>query len=95
MTWTIITSRPMTDEEVEEYNERTGYGLEPGDGVIYTCELPEDGQEVLVYNIYGRGVSVDTFCDDVDGCYFEEHGEMDGIVAWMPLPEPPEVEADA
>lgn len=30
-----------------------------------------------------------------DGCYFEENGDMDGIIAWMPLPEPPkEVQDD-
>lgn len=39
-------------------------------------------------------VVIDTFCDDYDGCYFEEDGEMYGItpVYWMPLPEKPKEE---
>lgn len=83
--WNEIHKRPMTDEERKEWSERLGYDIEYDEAYIYS-NLPDDGQEVFVSTQYGR-VYVDTFCQD-DGCYFEENGDMDGIVAWMPLPEP-------
>lgn len=37
---------------------------------------------------YGT-VRIDRFENDPDyGCSFEEYGDMDGIIAWMPKPEP-------
>ena len=48
--------------------------------------------EVLVCNEYGH-IWLDTFDDDPDyGVGFETNGDMDGLVAWMPLPQPPEEE---
>lgn len=93
--WIKIESRPMTEEERKEWSELNGYDIEYEDAIIYTSELPDDGQEVLVCSKWGH-VWVDTFSDDPDyGVGFEENGDMDGIVAWMPLPEPPkEVERD-
>ena len=69
----------------KEWSERLGYDIEYDEAFIYG-NLPDDGQEVFVSTRYGR-VYIDTFLQD-DGCYFEENGDMDGIVAWMPLPEP-------
>ena len=86
--WNIIESRPMDDEERAMWSERLGYELKDDEAVMY-LNLPVDGQEVLVATKYGT-VYVDTFCDD-DGCYFEDNGDMDGIIAWMPLPDPPKV----
>ena len=78
--WIPMTARPMTEEEQEHYREWSDV-----DGaMIFDCELPEDGQEVLVS--YGGYVCVDTFCKD-DGCYFEGV-DIDDVDAWMPLPEP-------
>ena len=88
--WIQITSRPMDDEERIEWSEKLGYDIanDDGEALIYTSQLPDDGQEVLVCGRYGR-VWIDTFMSDPDyGCYFEENGDMDGIVAWMPLPNP-------
>ena len=73
--WHVIKKRPMTNDERIEW-QRIGYDV----------DLPDDGEEVFVSSQYGY-VYVDTFCRD-EGCYFEESGDMDGIVAWMPLPEP-------
>ena len=87
--WTMITSRPMTAEERTEYEDRFGYLLCDAEAIIYFGRLPEDGQKVLVYTRWGD-IYTDTFYNDPDdGCYFVETGEMDGIIAWMPLPEPP------
>jgi hypothetical protein len=87
MVWIPITSRPMDEEERLEWSEKLGYDLEDDEALIYTSQLPDDGQEVLVCG-YG-GVRIDTFMNDPDyGCYFVENEDMDGIVAWMPLPKP-------
>lgn len=83
--WHVIKKRPMTNDEHIEWSEKVGYDIEYEDAFIYS-NLPDDGEEVLVSSQYGN-VYVDKFCQD-EGCYFEENGDMDGIVAWMPLPEP-------
>ena len=94
MNWIKIKSRPMTEDERKEWSEKVGYDFEYNEAVIYCSQLPDDGQRVLVYSKYG-GVGIDTFENDPDyGCCFEDNGDMDGIIAWMPLPEPPEQEAE-
>ena len=88
MVWIPITARPMDTEERLEWSEKLGYDLEDVEALIYTLQPPDDGQEVLVCGRNGR-VWIDKFMNDPDyGCYFEENGDMDGIVAWMPLPKP-------
>lgn len=90
--WIKVTSRPMDDEERNEWSEKLGYTLNKEEAVIYTSQLPDDGQEVLVCSRYGR-IWMDKFENDPDyGCCLEENGDMDGIVAWMPKPEPPKEE---
>lgn len=85
--WIPVKLRPMDDEERKEWSEKLGYDLEDDEAVIYTS-LPEDGQECIVCTKWGN-VFIDTFQNDPDyGCCFEEHGDMDGITAWMPLPKP-------
>ena len=86
--WIPITARPMDEEERSEWSEKEGFILEDDEAFVYTSPLPDDGQEVLVCGRYGA-VWIDKFMNDPDyGCCFEENGEMDGIVAWMPLPKP-------
>ena len=90
--WIPVTSRPMDEEERAEWSAKIGYDIEYEDATIYTSQLPDDGEEVLTCNRYGN-VRIDTFNSDPEyGCYFEDNGDMDGIVAWMPLPEPPKGE---
>lgn len=87
-----VSSRPMDEDERKEWSEKLGYDLEDDEAVIYTSQLPDDGQEVLVYGRWGR-IWIDKFENDPDyGCSFYENGGMDGIVAWMPLPEIPKEE---
>lgn len=89
--WIKIESRPMDDEERKYYSEHYGYDLDDHEAVIYCCQLPEHGQEVLVCNEYD--IWLDTFDDDPDyGVGFETNVDMDRLVAWMPLPEPPKGE---
>ena len=87
--WIPIESRPMDEEEREYYNEHYGYELTDDEAVIFCCQLPECGQEVLVCNKWGH-IWIDTFDDDpYYGVGFETNGDMDGLVAWMPLPSAP------
>jgi len=86
MHWHPIKKRPMDDEERKEWSERLGYDVEYEDAYIYS-NLPDNGEEVLVCYSWGN-IRIDTFYDDCEGAYFEENGDMDGIVAWMPLPKP-------
>ena len=78
--WIPLTTRPMTEEEMEYYREWS----DVEGAMIFDCPLPEDGQEVLVS--YDGYVCVDTFCK-ADGCYFEGV-EIYDVDAWMPLPKP-------
>ena len=88
--WIPIKTRPLTAEEKEHYAD-LGYS-EDSIEFMYDCDLPEDGQVVLITDRLGN-VEVDTFCRD-DGCYFEENCGEDDIVAWMLLPEPYKAESD-
>ena len=86
--WNPIKSRKMDEEERRDLSEFLGYDVDDDEAIIYVSPLPDDGQEVLVCNRYGD-IRIDKFVNDPDyGCAFEENGEMDGITAWMPLPEP-------
>ena len=80
--WIPVKTRPMTEEEKEYYSEY----LFEGNGLIYKCPLPEDGQEVLVTSKYGS-VDKTTFYTDC-GNYFENYEDYDEVIAWQPLPEP-------
>lgn len=87
--WVMIESRSMDEEERKYYSEQYGYELDEHEAIIYCCQFPESGQEVLVCDKYGN-VWIDTFDNDPDyGVGFETNGDMDGLVAWMPLPEQP------
>ena len=83
--WNVITKSPMDADERDYWSERLGYEISDDEGYMYG-NLPDEGTEVLVCTRWGT-VFIDSLCCD-DGCCFEEHGEMDGIVAWMPLPKP-------
>ena len=90
--WIMIENRPMDEEERQYYSKHYGYDLADDEAVIYCSQLPDHDQEVLVCNKYGH-VWIDRFDDDPDyGVGFETNGDMDGLVAWMPLPEPPKEE---
>ena len=80
--WIPVKTRPMTEEEKEYYSEY----LFEGNGLIYECPLPDDGQEVLITSKYGS-VDMTTFYTDY-GNYFENYEDYDEVIAWKPLPEP-------
>lgn len=81
--WIPFKFRPMTNEEVEHYNEYYGEGQFEN---IMVENTPADGEDVLVS--YDGFVFLDTFCADNDGVGFEKCDEVEDGMAWMPLPKP-------
>ena len=76
--WIPIKTRSLTDEEKES-------GLDYP--YIYDCQLPEDGETVLITTRYDN-VTIDTFCRDAEGCYFETYCDDGDVKAWMSFPDP-------
>ena len=77
--WIPIKTRKPTEEEKEKY---------PDSDFMYDCQLPDDGEEVLITTSCGDVVE-DTFCRDGDyGCYFENYCDEGDVVAWRSKPEP-------
>ena len=96
--WIPVKSRPLTDEEKQQYlNCELGYTdgliMDINDGLdeisIFECELPDlDEENVLVTTKFGY-VCPTTFYRDIDyGCYFEGFEDEGDITAWMPMPNP-------
>lgn len=84
--WIPITFRPMDEEEYEDFKKEFGE-LPIEERKMFSCPMPEDDQEILICNSWGR-VSQDRCVMDECGYGLEENGDWDGIVAWMPLPKP-------
>lgn len=82
--WIPIEHRPGTDEEYEAFSKFGDCPRE--DFKVYTNEMPEDGQDVLITTKWGT-VCEDTYHDDVDASYFEDHDDPDDVIAWMPKPK--------
>ena len=85
--WIPVKTRPMDPEEQDEWEERLGVILTKEEAVIFTGEMPEDGQEILICSKYGH-VTVDQCINGEYGLGLESNGDWDCITAWMPLPEP-------
>lgn len=87
--WIPVTYRPMTEEEEKELCEKLGIKegiLEDWEKRVFTCHLPDDGQEILIS--HGKYVQEDICSWDEYGCGLENNGDWDGVDAWMPKPEP-------
>ena len=93
--WNPIKYRPMTEEEVRETEERWGIKLTIDERVCFDCQMPEDDQEILVCSNWGHIFLDRCELDPDDGYALEENGDWDGIVAWMPLPEPYKEEGES
>ena len=74
--WIPFKTRPLTDEEKQEYPDWT---------YIFDCPLPDDGEEILLSN--GKYVWTDTFINEGE-CYHDGGDDIDDGMAWMHLPEP-------
>lgn len=90
--WIPIKMRPMDAEEREYWESHFDYELVDEDAVMFDCKMPDDGQEILAS--YRKWICMDK-CEIDGGCYgLEGNGDWDGVVAWMPLPEPYEEKHD-
>ena len=76
--WNKLIFRELTPEEKEDYATY--------DWSCMVENLPEYGEEVLVTD--GVSVWLDSF--DVDECIYLSgtDSEIDGVIAWLPLPAP-------
>ena len=75
--WTKFEARKPDEEEKKEY---------PDADYIVVGNTPDDDQEILASD--GKYVWKDTFCNDEQGCYLDNSGDLLGLW-WMPLPELP------
>lgn len=83
--WHKITTRPLTDEEKEWYAEQ---GYEPNEmpEFMYDCEMPEDGQEILIATPWGT--DKDICSNEAEyGIGMEGHDDFDNVYAWAEMPE--------
>lgn len=93
--WIPVTFRRMTEQEAQEHEERLGVKLQEDEKIMFNCPLPEDDQEILVCTKWGH-IYIDRCEYDPDYGYgLETNADWDGIVAWMPLPEPYKPEGGA
>lgn len=82
--WIPIKMRPGTDEEYEKFCK---YGDCPREDFrVFDCLTPDDNQEVLITTLWGD-VCIDTWHNEIDCSWFEDHEDIDDVIAWMPLPE--------
>lgn len=80
--WIPVTTREITEEE----REALGYGEDVE--YMFTCNLPEDGEDILISQAEGKYVSLVTFMNDVDGVGDSMINDWSTEVdAWMPLPK--------
>ncbi len=70
----------------EEYSEKFSEDEMP-DGV-FDCEMPNDGQQVLISTKWSDEIDLDVCTRDPDyGIGLEVRGDWDGVLAWMPVPK--------
>ena len=85
--WIPIKWHEITDEErvIEEY---------PNEWLVHLdCQMPDDGERILVQTKWGNIELDECYIDD--GCYLDSgYDWVDDIVAWMPLPEPYKAESE-
>ena len=84
--WIPVVTRDMTEEEIDDMRVRFGEMVRKEDCWAYDCALPEPDEEVIVTTKWG--VSVTTFCGDVDGYWFENYEDRGDVLAWTHMPEP-------
>lgn len=78
--WIKIEYRPMTKEEKENH------GIQDlQEAQMLNCQLPEDGQEVLITT--NGIVRTAIFCEEYGECGFEDE-DISNVQAWMPMPKP-------
>lgn len=86
--WVPIKYRPLTEEERIHFSEY--WGIEYCDTLsekAFDCPMPGHKQEILLTTNWGVKEDVCLYDPD-EGYSLEENGDWDGVIAWMPKPEP-------
>ena len=85
--WIPIKWHEITDEErvIEEY---------PNEWLVHLdCQMPDDGERILVQTKWGN-IELDK-CYIDDGCYLDSgYDWVEDVIAWMPLPQPYKAESE-
>lgn len=82
MEWIPVRFRKITEEEREE----NCWGSDITH--IADCELPDDGDEILISRFNGKWVELTVFCNDDYGVGDENGSDwLYEVDAWMPLPK--------
>lgn len=86
ITWNKLTTRPLTTEEKEEYDDLYGKDVI---SVMWDGPTPYDEQIVLVYVEGWDAIEIDQWVSENFGCSaFDTNYDVDTIY-WAELPEPP------
>lgn len=83
MKWNKLTTRPLTDEEREEFGSTFEFMW---DGVT-----PDENERVLVYDGDGNWIDIDIWIN-INGDSVGFENTYADTVYWMPLPELPKEE---
>ena len=87
--WVPITYREMTDEDKQARADKLGVDPEElADHLIFTCEMPEDEQQIIITTKWHDVFMTVYYSDPYDGSYFECYEDIGDALAWMPAPEP-------
>lgn len=79
--WHEVTTRPLNSEEKEYYKKE--FEMEPE--YIFDCEMPDDGQEILIATKFGTDKDICSN-DDCYGIGLDGRGDWDGVYAWAEMP---------
>jgi len=77
--WHEITKRPPTKEEDEEFERIWGEAC----AYVFDCEMPEDGQEILVATKWGVDTDICSVCNGID----LEGKDIEDVLAWAAMPK--------
>ena len=87
--WHEVVTRPPTEEDVEEFVEQ-GLSEDEYPAYIFSCDLPDDGCDILVLTmggfVYQDTCMIDDQCGEYNSFYLDNRGDWDDVVAWAYLP---------
>lgn len=76
----------MKEGILQKWIEVTGHFDHDTDGeFVYDCDLPEDGQEILV-TLIGGAICRDICYIDKIGYHLESGYDWDDVLKWAPMP---------
>ena len=87
--WHEVVTRPPTEEDIEEWTEQ-GLREDVYRVYIFSCDLPDDGCDILVLTtggfVYHDTCMIDDQCEGYNSFYLDNRGDWDDCVAWAYMP---------